>query len=85
MNEIEQRRLVNVEQELGIKFGLKNESARLKDLEQAHKDLKDYTNAKLMDQWGEFRKLVDQLREDLEKQVKAQEPKKIKKIFRFFQ
>lgn len=78
MNTFEQQRLINIENELQIKPGFKNESARLKDLEGAYKDLKDYTNAKLMDQWGEFRKLIAQTREDLEKEIRAQKPEEVK-------
>ena len=76
-----QGRLINLETELGIKFGLENKSTRLKDVESSQEDLKNYVNAKLMDQWGEFRRLVSDLRIELEKEIVEKKPKEEVKSF----
>ena len=76
-----QGRLINLETELGIKFGLENKSTRLKDVESSQEDLKNYVNAKLMDQWGEFRRLVSDLRIELEKEIAEKKPKEEVKSF----
>ena len=76
-----QGRLINLETELGIKFGLENKSARLKDIESSQEDLKNYVNSKLMNQWGEFRRLVSDLRIELEKEIVEKKPKEEVKSF----
>lgn len=76
-----QSRLVNLETQLGIKFGLKNESTRLEDIESSQKDLKDYTNSKLLEQWGEFRRLVADVKAELEIEIVAKKQKEEVKSF----